>query len=118
VKDRSVKRVWLEGGLVFSAPAKGTEELSPQGRAEVDRAMVDFVPDLPNRPIVVEGYSERGSPDERFRRSQQHALAVQRYLQNRFKLSANLVGAIPLGDTPPDSTGKQQWDGVALVLLP
>jgi len=117
-KDKSVKRVWLDGGQLFSSPAKGTEKLSAHGRAEVDKAMADFVPDLPNRPIVVEGYSERGSPDERFRRSEQHALALQRYLQTRFKLAANLVGAIPLGDTPPDSTGKQQWDGVALVLLP
>jgi hypothetical protein len=118
VKDRSVKRIWLDSGEIFSSPAKGAEELSPQGRAEVDKAMADFVPDLPNRPIVVEGYSERGSPDERFRQSQQHALALQRYLQTRFKLAANLVGEIPLGDTPPDSTGKQRWDGAALVLLP
>jgi outer membrane protein OmpA-like peptidoglycan-associated protein len=118
VKDRSVKRAWLDGGRIFSSPAKGTEELSPQGRAEVDRAMADFVPNLPNRPVMVEGYSERGSPDERFRRSQQHALAVQRYLQTHFRLTANLVGAIPLGDTPPDSTDKPRWDGVALVLLP
>jgi hypothetical protein len=118
VKDRSVKRVWLEGGQVFSSPGKGAEELSPRGRAEVDSAMANFVAELPNRPIVVEGYSERGAPDERFRRSQQHALAVQQYLQTRFKLTANLVGAIPLGDTPPDATGKGQWDGVALVLLP
>jgi len=118
VKDRSAKRVWLDGGQAFSSPAKGPEDLSPRGRAELDRAMADFVPNLPNRPIVVEGYSERGSPDERFRRSQQHALAVQRYLQSHFQLTANLVGAIALGDTPPESTGKQRWDGVALVLLP
>jgi hypothetical protein len=45
-------------------------------------------------------------------------VAGQRYQQTRFKLADNLVGAIPLGDTPPDSTGKQEWDGVALVLLP
>ena len=117
VKDRSAKRVWLDGGEVFSA-AKNTEDLSPQGRAELDRAMADFVPNLPNRPIVVEGYSESGSPDERFRRSQQHALIVQRYLQSHFKLTASLVGAIPLSDTPPESTGKQRWDGVSLVMLP
>jgi hypothetical protein len=118
VKDRSAKRVWLDGGQVFSSPAKGTDELSSRGRAALDQAMADFVPNLPNRPIVVEGYSERGSPEERFRRSQQHALVVQSYLQSHFKLAANRVGAIPLGDTPPQATGKEQWDGVALVLLP
>nr|AEQ20290.1 ABC-type transport system protein [uncultured bacterium CSLG7] len=117
VKDKSVKRVWLDG-QIFSSRAKGPEELSPRGREDVDKAMADFVPDLPNRPIVVEGYSERGSPDERFLRSQQHAVALQRYLQTRFKLASDLVGEIPLGDTPPKSTGKQQWDGVALVMLP
>ena len=118
VKDRSAKRVWLDGGQVFSSRAKGSAELSGQGREQLDRAMADFVAYLPNRPIVVEGYSERGTPDERFRRSQQNALAVQRYLQARFHLAAPLVGAIPLADSPPESTGKQQWDGVALVLLP
>lgn len=117
VKDKSVKRVWLDG-QIFSSPAKGAEQLSAQGRAEVDKAMADFVPDLPNRPIVVEGYSEHGSPDERFRRSEQHAIALQHYLETRFKLASDMVGAIPLGDSPPKSTGKQQWDGVALVLLP
>jgi len=118
VKDRAVKRVWIEGGQLFTSAAKRADELSPQGRKEVDRAMANFVSDLPNRPIIVEGYSERGLPAERFLRAQEHAVAVQRYLAERFKLPANMVGAIPLGDMPPDATGKQQWDGVALVLLP
>jgi MlaD protein/OmpA family protein len=118
VKDHSAMRLWLSSGQVFSSPAKGADELSPRGRKEVDQAMTAFVPDLPNRPIVVEGYSDRGSPDERFLRSQQHARTVQHYLEAHFKLAENMVGAIPLGDTPPKSTGKQQWDGVSLVLLP
>ncbi len=118
VKDHSAMRVWLSSGQVFSSPAQSTEELSAKGRKEVDQAMAAFVPDLPNRPIVVEGYSEHGSADERFRLSQQYARTVQHYLKARFKLAENMVGAIPLGDTPPKSTGKQQWDGVSLVLLP
>ena len=57
-----------------------SDDLSREGRAEVDKAMTGFVSDLPNRPIG--------------------------------------EGAILLSDTPPESTGKQPWDGVALVLLP
>ena len=41
-----------------------------------------------------------------------NAGAVQRYVEAHYKLAADMVGAIPLGDTPPKSTGKQQWDGV------
>ncbi len=118
VKDRSAKRAWLDAGAIFSPAGRGAVELSSRGRAEVDRAMADFVASLPNRPLMVEGYSSEGSPDERFRRSQERALAVQRYLQTRYKLAEGLVGAIPLGDTPPGQTGKDKWDGVALALLP
>jgi hypothetical protein len=69
-------------------------------------------------PIMVEGYAELGSPDKQFRESQLRAAVVQEYLQARFQLNPKLVGSIPLGDSPPESSGKKDWSGVALVLLP
>jgi outer membrane protein OmpA-like peptidoglycan-associated protein len=80
--------------------------------------MSSFVGNLPNSPIVVEGYSDQGSPAQQFRDSQQRAAVVQEYLQGRFQLNPKLVGSIPLGASPPESTGKADWSGVALVLLP
>ena len=77
-----------------------------RGGQEVDQAMADFVPDLPNRPIVVEGYSGRGSAAERFRRSQQYARTLQRYLQTRFKLAAEPGGRDSTGRHPAEVNGE------------
>jgi hypothetical protein len=43
---------------------------------------------------------------------------VQQYLEARFRLKPDLVGAIPLENSPPEASGKKDWDGVSLVLLP
>jgi phospholipid/cholesterol/gamma-HCH transport system substrate-binding protein len=118
VTSRTAKRVWLDAGQLFSKPSKGTESLPAQGHAQLDQAMSELVPYLPNSPIMVEGYSNKGSPDEQFRESQQRAAAVQQYLLARFQLNPKLVGMIPLGDSPPESSGKKDWNGVSLVLLP
>jgi hypothetical protein len=118
VTSRTAKRVWLDGSQLFSKSSKGGEALSAQGRVQLDQAMSEFVPNLPNSPIMVEGYSNQGSPDEQFRESQLRAATVQQYLQTRFQLNPKLVGMIPLGDSPPESSGKKDWNGVSLVLLP
>ncbi len=118
VKSSSAKRVWLPSDDLFTRSAKGQEALSQKGQGELDRAMDDFVPYLPNRPIIVEGYANLGSPDEEFRKSEQRAAAVQQYLEAHFHLSPSSVGGIPLEGSPPEATGKKTWDGIALVLLP
>ena len=112
------KRVWVDADQLFARSAKGGETLSPKGREALDQAMSAFVPYLPNSPIMVEGYSNQGSADEEFRESQQRAALVQDYVQQHFQLDPKLVGRIPLGDSPPKSSGKSDWNGVALVLLP
>ncbi len=118
VKNRSIKRTWLAGDELFAKSRNGAEELSARGRTQLDHAMAAFVSDLPNRPLIVEGYSSEGSPDEEYRKSQQRAEAVRQYLQDRFKLKPDLVGEIPLEQSPPEASGKKDWDGVSLVLLP
>ncbi len=118
VKSHSVKRVWLASESLFSRTSKGQEQLSAKGQEELDGAMAGFVAYLPNRPIIVEGYSKQGSPDEQYRKSQQRAAEVERYLEARFQLNPNLVGEIPLENAPPESSGRTDWDGVSLVLLP
>lgn len=118
VKAHSAKRVWLTGGELFSRGPNGAEQLSAKGRSELDQAMGDFVTYLPNRPIIVEGYADQGSPDQEYRVSRKRAEEVQDYLEARFQLDPNLVGGIPLEASPPESSGKHVWDGVSLVLLP
>ena len=118
VKGKLVKREWVSSDQLFMKAPNGQERLSDKGRAALDNAMSAFVSDLPNRPLIVEGYSDQGAPDEQYRKSQQRAAEVQEYLEARFKLKPDLVGEIPLESSPPESSGRKDWDGVSLVLLP
>jgi outer membrane protein OmpA-like peptidoglycan-associated protein len=118
VKGKLVKRQWVSSDQLFVKSPNGREQLSDKGRAALDNAMSAFVSDLPNRPLIVEGYSEQGPPDEQYRKSQQRAAAVQQYLEARFQLKPDLVGEIPLESSPPEASGRKDWDGVSLVLLP
>ncbi len=117
-KDKNAKRVWLDAKQVFSTSRAGSEDLSPEGRKQLDQAMAGFVEYLPNSPIMVEGYSSEGSPDDRFRKSQQRAISGQTYILQKYQLNPKYVGAMPLTDMPPSKAGKVTWDGVALVLIP
>lgn len=117
VRNNAAKRAWISADRNFATSAKA-EELTPSGRKAVDDAMSPFVGDLPASPIVVEGYSSSGTASDRYRVSLERATAVQQYLESKFKLDPHRVGTMPLGATPPDSTGKDTWDGVSIVVLP
>lgn len=69
-------------------------------------------PYLPNHPVMGEGYSENGTPVERYLTSRQRALEVRQYFRSRFRLDSKRVGIMRQGDQPPAGTGKQTWDGV------
>jgi hypothetical protein len=118
VKSKSAKRTWLEAKDLFSAKQNGVETLSTTGKNQLDQVMSEFVPYLPNSPIMVEGYSTDGTMEERYRTAQQRAVLVQTYLQQHFRLDPKYVGAIPLVDQPPPKSGHSSWDGVSIALVP
>lgn len=91
--------------------------MTESGRRRLDAAMSQFVPYLPNKPVMVEGYSDHESPSDEYRKSEQRATLVREYLISRFSLKPQNTGAMPLNDTSPEKTGKQTWDGIALVVL-
>jgi hypothetical protein len=117
VKSKSAKRVWLDAKSLFSGQ-EAAETLTAAGKTHLDRAMAEFVNDLPNNPLMVEGYANQGAPDKIYRTSQRRAQEVEKYLQTRFKLNPKYMGSIALGNSPPSGTGRESMDGVALVLLP
>ncbi|MEO5926410.1 MAG: MlaD family protein [Bryobacteraceae bacterium] len=118
VKSKDARRVWLEGKQLFSTSRNGMEALTDGGRKALDTAMAEYVPFLPNSPLMIEGYSAEGSPEDKYRKAQQRAVLAQAYVQSRFQLNPKYIGAIPLVETPPVKTGKTSWDGLALVLVP
>jgi hypothetical protein len=116
VKEKKSMRVWLPANELFTLE-HGQEALTESGRHRLDAAMSQFVPYLPNKPLMVEGYSDHGSPSDEYRKSEQRAGLVRDYLMSRFSLKPQNTGAMPLSNIPPERTGKQSWDGIALVVL-
>ncbi|HEX5410800.1 MAG TPA: OmpA family protein [Terriglobia bacterium] len=111
------ERVWIPASELFKNDPTDAPELSKVNQAALDKSMSKLVPYLPNNPIVVEGYSTSGSPDQQFLVSRQRALEVRQYLLQHFHLDRKAVGIMPLADHPPDQAGKQSWGGVCLVLV-
>jgi phospholipid/cholesterol/gamma-HCH transport system substrate-binding protein len=110
-------RVWLAAAGLFESRPDDSQKLTSYGPAILDQAMSDLAPYLPHNPIMVEGYSTGGMPDQRFLVARQRADEVRQYLESRFRLNSKLVGIMPLEDRPPPGSGKQMWDGVCLVLV-
>lgn len=111
------KRIWLTAENLFTTTPTGAQELTVDGRATIDHALSDIADNLANNPIMVEGYADSGSPDQEFLASTQRATDVKDYLESRFKLNPDLVGAIPLENKPPEASGLQVWSGVCLSLV-
>ena len=116
VKEPS-ERVWIPASELFKNDPKDAPELSKASQAALNESMSKLVPYLPNNPIVVEGYSTDGTPDQQYLASRQRALDVRQYLLQHFHLDPKAVGIMPLADHPPAETGKRSWDGVCLVLV-
>lgn len=110
-------RIWIPGADLFESGPQGQPELKGSGRAVLNQRMSAFVAYLPNNPIVVEGYSTNGAPDQQYLTSRLRAIDVRDYLIQQFHLDPKFVGMMPLADRPPKETGKQNWDGVCLVLV-
>ena len=114
-------RKWLQASS-FEASAdpsakRGQEQLSAAGRLEIDSEVSPIVESLPGDVVIVEGYSLYGTPDEQFVTSRRRADLVRRYLEVHFHLRNSDVGIVPLLSTPPQGSGRESWNGAAIMLL-
>jgi hypothetical protein len=66
---------------------------------------------------MIEGYADRGSPEDRYVASIQRAAEVKKYLESRLQLKPDLIGTIALEDRPPAGAGKNDWNGVCLAMV-
>jgi phospholipid/cholesterol/gamma-HCH transport system substrate-binding protein len=110
-------RVWIPAAGVFMIGPDGAQQLTPQADTAIDQALSGIVPYLPNNPIMVEGYSEAGSPEQRYAASEQRAEDVRQYLESKLHVKSKWVGIIGFEDHPPKRSGRQTWDGVSVVVI-
>jgi phospholipid/cholesterol/gamma-HCH transport system substrate-binding protein len=115
---RKAARIWLASRVLFEPRPDGSEALTADGKARLDSAMAAYLKYIPSNPIVIEGYADAPSVNERFRLARQRAGTVREYLLGRYELAPQSTGYIALGDMAvgsPDGDGK--WDGIAVTLF-
>jgi phospholipid/cholesterol/gamma-HCH transport system substrate-binding protein len=113
----SASRMWIQAaGLVAPGP-DGKNQLTLEGRRQIDVAVTPQLDRLAGRLIVVEGYAAAGSLAEQFDACKQRADQVRRYLETHYHLRHSDIGVVALGSTPPIDAGRPGWDGAAIVLM-
>jgi phospholipid/cholesterol/gamma-HCH transport system substrate-binding protein len=116
-KDRRVLRIWLDATVMFEKDANGAEALTDGGRARLESAMSQFVRYPHKSPLVVEGYAQDATGDERYLSSRTRAQLVRDYVVGKFKLDPSYVAIMPMGSEAPGSPSGKEWNGVALALF-
>jgi phospholipid/cholesterol/gamma-HCH transport system substrate-binding protein len=114
-KDKG-NREWLQASSLVVTDGDGREQLSEEGRQQIDAQVAPFVEALPGDVIIVEGYSTFGSPDRQFVVSRRRADLVRLYLEAHFKVRHSDIGIVPLLKPPPDA-GRDTWNGAAIMLF-
>jgi hypothetical protein len=114
---RTQGRVWLSGSELFQRGADGSEELSANGIALLNRTFTDHADSLAEGPVVIEGYRNGDLSSDRFEISRRRAMVVRQYLQTHFQLELKNLGAVAMKNAPPSASGRATWDGICLVVL-
>jgi len=117
--DRRVTRAWQRSEALFE-PDPGDlehEQLTDMGKSWLDSAIAPYLEHVSAGIVMVEGYSQMGTPDEQYLRSRERASVVRSYLIGKFDLDPQATGAMPLSAESPESPGNTPWDGVALAVV-
>ena len=112
------KRFWISASEAFITDAKGVEILSDAGKQQIDQIVGNVKDSILMQPIIVEGYSNDAEAGTQMTLSSERALLVDHYLVQHFHLHANDIGVVSLNSRPPQSSGKNLWDGASILLLP
>jgi phospholipid/cholesterol/gamma-HCH transport system substrate-binding protein len=115
--ERDRERAWVHAPRLFTM-LNGTEVLSAEGKKELDVIVTPYLKIAANTPLIIEGYAGEGSETEQFLRSRDRARLVRHYLIDRFDLSPNYIGAIPMGAVRSSGPSGEFFDGVGIVYFP
>lgn len=118
VKSRRVEHAWLSAEDVFGPAADGDGEiLTSSGKAHLNGAIGPYLDQVATAVIIVEGYAQVGTPDDRYVRSRARAAIVREYLVGRLHLDPQATAVMPMGAEATSSPAGQRWDGIGLGLF-
>jgi phospholipid/cholesterol/gamma-HCH transport system substrate-binding protein len=112
-------RAWLEAAALFEAAPENpaNERLTIDGKAQLDTAIGAFLDRASTGVLMVEGYAQAGTRDQLYLRSRARASVVRDYFIDKFGLTPQTVGVMPLGRDSAGSPNGAPWDGVALAFF-
>ena len=122
-------RGWLKAAALFeSVPDKkqpgdegltsvAAERLTRAGQSQIDAAIGPYLDRAAAAVLMIEGYVQAGTRDELYLRSRVRASLVRDYLIDKFGLTPQTVGVMPLGKDSAGSPAGEPWDGVALAVF-
>ena len=113
--DRQALRIWIRANLLFERDVKGVERLSDAGRARIDSAMATYVKYPKSTLLVIEGYAQGVTADERFLTSRARAQVVKDYILGKFGWDPATTTIMAMGSEADGSPDGKSWDGVAIT---
>lgn len=114
--DKSGKRTWLNADVLFKSGPGNDEELTADGKRQIDDAIAQYGETIFRHPIVIEGYSDATTSNDQLARSYSRAVLVRMYLITRFPFATENIGLMPLSSTPPPGSGHDRWSGICILV--
>jgi hypothetical protein len=119
--NHTVRRYPIAKDELVELDPSGEEVLSERGKAAINAVMSEVLRYSPRSPLVVEGYSQTGSLDERFLKARRRAFLVREYVVSKYFRDPNYTGFIALGAMSPEEVagsddGAMKNAGVILAL--
>lgn len=114
-----VLRTRIPAGELFDITENGEEVLSEQGKAKINSAMREILLYPPNSPLMVEGYADSGSLDERFLVARSRAFTVRDYIVRKFHRDPNYTGFLSMESVKSqldDDGGEEDNEPAGVVL--
>jgi phospholipid/cholesterol/gamma-HCH transport system substrate-binding protein len=110
-------RAWLPADELFQRDPNGMEQLTTQGRVQLNSMVAQYGDSIVESPIVIEGYAAARNAADQLASSRNRAILVRRYLQMHFQLDPGNLGAVPMMNVPPSGLDHPTWDGICFVVL-
>ncbi|MEO8662570.1 MAG: hypothetical protein ABI693_29185, partial [Bryobacteraceae bacterium] len=109
------RRIMLESADLFSSDAKGVEVLSAAGKVKLDEAMTELLTVPRNGPLMIEGYTGKGTASKQYLLARGRAVRVKTYLIDRFHLRPAYVGVVSMGAEPAEGSQGGFKEAVGIV---
>jgi phospholipid/cholesterol/gamma-HCH transport system substrate-binding protein len=116
VRNSHDYRMWFSAQPMFKADGHGDEQLTAEGKLQIDQVVNQHTDRVVESPVMIEGYSDEHSAKQ-LGIARKRSLLVRNYLVMQYQLDPANVGMVTLQDHPPLGLGHDTWNGVSVVIL-